>query len=43
MVDVVADGHDELFEVFQNAAAQLALSQVAEEASAVLSQLAEVG
>jgi hypothetical protein len=32
LVDVVADGHDELFEVFEDAAAQLILGQVAEEA-----------
>jgi hypothetical protein len=27
LVDVVADGHDELFEVFEDAAAQLVLGQ----------------
>jgi hypothetical protein len=32
LIDVVADGHDELFEVFEDAAAQLVLGQVAEEA-----------
>ena len=32
LVDVVADGHDELLEVFKDAAAQLVLGQVAEEA-----------
>jgi hypothetical protein len=31
LVDVVADGHDELFEVFEDAAAKLVLGQVAEE------------
>jgi hypothetical protein len=32
LIDIVADGHDELFEVFEDAAAQLVLGQVAEEA-----------
>jgi hypothetical protein len=31
LIDVVADGHDELFEIFEDAAAQLVLGQVAEE------------
>ncbi len=43
LVDVVTDGHDELFEVFEDAAPQLVLGQVAEEAFNILSQLAEVG
>jgi hypothetical protein len=43
VVDVVADGQDELFEVAEDAAPQLVLCQVTEKAFNILSQLAEVG